>query len=249
MTDADPDLKADRALTRRGPPSPAAAHGAPGEAHGEARPGPTPEDELQAAEAAAMARLASMPGASLEYWASLDDESREQCYDQLATYYGGLLEEFRVSANQSVAQYLGFSRLGQRWRLWLIVLTGLLALLNVLATSWPDALDGKDVRGYISFAAAIYAVLLALGTNLESYSNFADKKLGARDSRELYLDAYREFEMLRLTHVYPFGYSPQGCFNFHLLYRQLVEKDVELRRKLKQLSETNERGAAGAKTR
>jgi hypothetical protein len=249
MTDADSDLKADRVQTRRGA-APAAPVGAPGGQPGDpARAGPTPDEEAQAAEAASMARLASMPGASIDYWTALDDDSRELCYNQLTLFYDDLLEEFRTSANQSVAQYLGYSRLGQRWRLSLIVLTGLLALLNVLATSWPDTLDGKDVRAYISFAAAIYAVLLALATNLESYSNYADKKLGARDSRELYLDAYREFEMLRLTHVYPFGYSAQGCFNFHALYRQLVEKDVELRRKLKQLSETSERTPAGAKTR
>jgi hypothetical protein len=106
MTDADPDLQADRVQPRRGALLPASGRGAPGEPHDDAR-GPSPAEEGQAAEAAAMAQLAAMPGASLEYWTSLDDESRERCYDQLATYYGGLLEEFRVSANQSVAQYLG----------------------------------------------------------------------------------------------------------------------------------------------
>jgi hypothetical protein len=88
----------------------------------------------------------------------------------------------------------------------------------------------------------VYAVILALLTNIESFYNYADKKISTRESRELYLDAYREFEMLRLTHVHPYGYSAQGCFNFNELYRRLVTKDVELRRKIMQLSTTRPGG-------
>lgn len=81
-------------------------------------------------------------------------------------------------------------------------------------------------------------MLLALATNIESFHNYADKKLSARDSRELFLDAYREFDMLRLTYVYPFKTTPQACANLNALYRRLVVKDAELRRKLKQLTTT-----------
>jgi hypothetical protein len=254
MTDADVDPNRfvdpmDRGVGRwregGGGPLPAGSPEPPGEREGGAGAGNAPPGQGQDFDAA---MGPTMSEASLEYWASLDEDSRQHVYDQLASYYGGLLEEFRVSANLSVAEYKNFSRLGQSWRYRMIVLTGGLALLNVLATSWPDKFfDGTVVRPALSFAAAIYAVLLALVTNLESYRNYADKKLGARDSRELFLDAYREFEMLRLTHVYPFGYSPQGCYNFHALYRRLVTKDVELRRKLKQLSTTDERSASAPK--
>lgn len=186
-----------------------------------------------------------IPDASLEYWAGQDDTTREQVCQQVDEYYETLLDEFRVSANQFVEQYKGDSKNGRRWRFWLIVLTGGLALLNVLASSWPDGPSSAQVRTYMTFAAAVYAVLLALATNIESFHNYADRKLSARESRELFLDAYREFEMLRLTYVYPFGYSPQGCFNLHALYRRLVAKDAELRRKLKQLTTTSDRASTG----
>lgn len=202
-------------------------------------PAATPASSAPAAGAAA-----PLPEVSLEYWASLDEDSRIHCYDQLRDFFDSQLEEFRISANQAVEEYRGFSRLAQDWRLVLVVLTSFLALLNVLASGWPEKLgDGPAVRAGLSFAAAIYAVLLALVTNLDSFLNYSEKKQTARESRELFLDAYREFEMLRLTYVYPFGYTPQGCVNFHELYRRLVAKDVELRRKHKQLSATGARGA------
>ena len=189
----------------------------------------------------------TIPDASLEYWLGLDEEVRSTACQQLDEYYETLLEEFRTGANVFVSQYNDNSDLGRRWRFWLILSTGGLALVNVLASSWPDAWDGGPVRGAMTFGAAIYAVLLALATNVESFHNYADKKLNARESRELFLDAYREFEMLRLTHVNPFGSTPQGCFNLHALYRRLVAKDVELRRKLKQLTVTGDRAPAGQK--
>ena len=189
-----------------------------------------------------------IPDATLEYWANQGDDARASACEQLDEYYETLLDEFRTSANEFVSQYKDNSDLGRWWRFWLILATGGLALVNVLASSWPDSLAGKDVRGWMTFGAAVYAVLLALATNVESFHNYADKKLSARESRELFLDAYREFEMLRLTHVNPFGSTPQGCFNFHALYRRLVAKDAELRRKLKQLTVTGDRAPAGQKS-
>lgn len=196
---------------------------------------------------AAAAGEASIPDASLEYWATLSDEAREEALGVIDDYYDTLLEEFVASANAFVVEYKGHAKLGRHWRFGLIVLTGGLALLNVLATSWPDDTPTRHIRADISFAAAVYAVLLALATNIESFHNYADKKLSARDSRELFLDAYREFDMLRLTYVYPFKTTPQACFNLNALYRRLVAKDAELRRKLKQLTTTGGPPAAGQK--
>ena len=217
---------------------------------------PGPADERGAAGAvvrtgrdqdAAAAGEASIPDASLEYWTTLGDDAREEALGLIDDYYDTLLDEFVASANAFVDEYKGHSKLARRWRFWLIVLTGGLALLNVLATSWPDATPTRYIRADISFAAAVYAVLLALATNIESFHNYADKKLSARDSRELFLDAYREFDMLRLTYVYPFKTTPQACFNLNALYRRLVAKDAELRRKLKQLTTTSGPAAAGQK--
>jgi len=176
---------------------------------------------------------------TLEYWSSMAEEDREKCHALIETYYQNLLEHFLENANGAVKDYTRYGRRGKQWRTLLIVLMGLLAVLNILATSWPAQWDPtKAHREYISFAAAIYASLLAMLANLESFFNFTDKKTSTRESRELYLDAFREFEMLRLVHVYPFGLEAQACFNFSRLYRRLVVKDLELRRKILQLTET-----------
>jgi len=175
--------------------------------------------------------------ATLAYWADLNEAERIKCYEAIERYFHNLLEDFRTNANEAVRSYSLYGALSKFWRVLLISLTGGLALLNVLATSWPA--DWNSVtKGTFSFFAAIYAVILALLTNVESFYNFADKKTSTRESRELYLDAYREFEMLRLTYVYPHGYDAHACFNFNELYRRLVLKDLELRRKIMNLSTT-----------
>ena len=180
-----------------------------------------------------------MAETTLEYWTSMDPDYREQCHKVIETYYQNLLEHFLKNANDAVEDHVRYGRMGRQWRTALIVLMGVLAVLNILATSWPERWDFTgDDRAYISFIAAIYASLLAMLANLESFFNFSDKKTSTRESRELYLDAFREFEMLRLVHVYPFGLEAQACFNFSRLYRRLVVKDLELRRKILQLSET-----------
>jgi hypothetical protein len=243
MPETDPDPPPPAApATDAGPPphGDAGDEAQPSEAATDGRPGCPPE--------AVTAGDVPIPDATLEYWAGQDDDARADACEQLNEYYETLLDEFRTSANEFVAQYKDNADLGRRWRFWLILLTGGLALVNVLASSWPDGWDGAQVRGCMTFGAAVYAVLLALATNVESFHNYADKKLSARDSRELFLDAYREFEMLRLTHVNPFGSTPQGCFNLHALYRRLVAKDAELRRKLKQLTVTGDRAPAGQKS-
>lgn len=152
-------------------------------------------------------------------------------------YFHNLLEDFRTNANDAVNSYSFYGSLSKNWRVSLICATGGLALLNVLATSWPDTWTYASKTTF-SFVAAIFAVMLALLTNIESFYNFTDKKTSTRESRELYLDAYREFEMLRLTYVYPYGYGPQACLNFNGIYRRLVVKDLELRRKIMIISTT-----------
>jgi hypothetical protein len=181
-----------------------------------------------------------LPAATLldttpEYWDSLSEDERIAYWQAIDVYFHNLLEDFRTNANAAVHEHERYGLLGQFSRVILICLTGGLALLNVLATNWPSGWMGVE-RVTFSFWAAIYAVLLALLTNVESFYNFPDRKSGSRESRELYLDAYREFESLRLTHVYPHGYSGQACFNFNILYQRLVTKDLELRRKIMSLS-------------
>jgi hypothetical protein len=177
--------------------------------------------------------------ATLEYWLSLTEDERIACHETIDNYYHNLLEDFRGNANDAVTSYGTYETRNKHWRLTLICMTGGLALLNVAATSLPEGWRwGTPLRLLFSFAAAIYAVILALLTNIESYLHYNDKRMTTRESRELYLDAYREFEMLRLLYVYPFGYDAQACYNFNTLYQRLVTKDLELRRKIMNVGTT-----------
>lgn len=180
--------------------------------------------------------------ATLEYWQQLTEDERMGSHKVIDSYYHHLLEDFRNNANDAVQGYATYEKRNKQWRLALICLTGGLALINVAATSFPDKW-GSSVRAILSFCAAIYAVILALFTNIESYLHYNEKKTATRESREMYLDAYREFEMLRLRYVYPYGCDAHACYNFNALYQRLVAKDVELRRKIMQVS-TTRTGAA-----
>lgn len=175
--------------------------------------------------------------ATLDYWESLEEETRITCHNTIDQYYHYLLEDFRRNANDAIGSYGTYDRRNKNWRLAMIGMTGGLAFVNVAATSFPDTWPhGKEMRLALGFAAALYAVVLALLTNVESFLHYNEKKSTSRESRELYLDAYREFEMLRLRYVYPYGYHAQACHNFNVLYQRLVTKDLELRRKIMQVS-------------
>ena len=171
----------------------------------------------------------------LEFWSSLSLDERVAYWNTTDQYFHALLEDFRTYANDAVNEYTTLGGRYARWRIWLIIATGGLAVCNVLATSGASA---EGFHKVMSGVAAVYAVLLALLTNIESFLNLGDKRTSIREARELYLDAYREFETLRLTYVYPYGYTAIACRNFSDLYRRLVARDAELRRKIMQRATT-----------
>jgi hypothetical protein len=185
--------------------------------------------------------------ADVEFWRSVAEEERKDFYETAQKFYHSTLEEFRNGANDSVKEFKKFRARNTKWRLTLIILTGGLAILNVLgANKWPlptNPATNVSANQVLSLMAAVYASILALLTTVEGFFKYPDQKATSRESRELYLDAYRTYEMLWLAKVYPFGYSPEGCFNASGLYRQLVSKDIELRRKMIGLTETQEKKA------
>ena len=184
----------------------------------------------------------------IEVWQTISENDRAEFYTTTQKFYHATLEEFRNGANDSVKNFKAFRHSHYKWRLSLICITGGLAALNVLvAYKWPqpaNPLTEVSVNQVLSLVAAVYASLLALLTAIESFLNYPDQKTTSRESRELYLDAYRTFEMLWLVRVYPFGYSPEGCLNAAGSYRQLVQKDIELRRKMIDLTETQGKPAS-----
>jgi len=187
--------------------------------------------------------LADVP---LEYWKGLDKEQVTYCYHKLQTYFGTLLEELRAQSNDAVAAYDQCVRRHHQWRLTIIVATALLAIINMTAagTTLTFTLGSREysLAAFCTVLAAYYAVMLTLLSNLESYLGYPERKASARETRELYLDAYRTFEAHRLTYILPYSITPQACHNYNILYVQLLAKELELRRKVLQRGTTQRSG-------
>jgi hypothetical protein len=185
------------------------------------------------------AMSANLLEASVEFWETVSDEDRSQFYDEIESFYRAILEEYRNGANAAAGEFKKIQRKNSKTRLILISLTGGLAVLNVLAAyKWPDVANanGISTNGILSLSAAIYASILAILANVESFLNYSDQKAGARETREIYLDNLRNLEALWLLKVDPFVHSPQGCYNAASAYRQLIGRDAELRRKIMSLT-------------
>ena len=76
-----------------------------------------------------------------------------------------------------------------------------------------------NASGKSRIVAAIAAAVLALLANLENFSNALERAQAYRESRELFLDAAREFERSWRMAVDPFYPDPEACVNAAELYR------------------------------
>lgn len=151
----------------------------------------TPEEGKPAEEGPLTSPRAANVGAPSEFQAggliepTLEELSRypdaaiANVFAQLDINYKALLNEFLDSANSFVDDHRKFKLKHNYWRVSLILLTGGLAILNILAArKW----DGATVFGAsLSWAdsvlpglAAVYAAVLAIFTNIEIYFNYAD---------------------------------------------------------------------------
>jgi hypothetical protein len=187
-------------------------------------------------------QLGGLIEATLEELSSYPDDAIENVFTQLDIKYKAVLKEFLDSANSFVDDHRRFKLKQNCWRVSLILLTGGLAILNILAArKWDGAtLFGASLSwadAVLPGLAAVYAAFLAIFTNIESYFNYADQKATSRLSRELFLDAYREYDAHWHTYVRPFGLRAQACYNAIILLRRVVTKDAEIRRKVKDVVE------------
>lgn len=178
-------------------------------------------------------------------WMEIDSEARMKLLAEIGEHYHGYLQELYMTAELCVKQFQKSSSAHRRWRRILIIGTGVLAILNLLATktgqSVADAFPVglKWLSGLVPFLpmiSAICAVILAILTNLESFYNWPERAQSFRESRELFLDANREFERVWAVYVRPQSDSPEAWSNAVELYKRLVAKDRELRSAFKELT-------------
>ena len=170
-----------------------------------------------------------------EMWISISSEVRIEQLSLLDSRYHQLLDEIYDSANLCVARHTSLSLMHSQWRKIVIVGTGVVAIVNILAAYKTS---GHNLFEHGSLVAAILAGTLAILVNLESFLNARERAQAYRESRELFLDVAREFDRRWDIYVRPLGEHPEACLNASELYRQLVAKDRELRGKFKELTKT-----------
>jgi len=179
---------------------------------------------------------------SLEDWESQDPQTVEQYYAQTESDFLSIVDSYRQQANDAVAAYRDAARSHGRWRFWMIIATGILALINVLAAVQLLKDGPQWIPALLSAAAAVYAGCITVAGNVENLLNWSERAAGFRESRELLLSQFREYSSKWVYYVEAYGKTPRACVNAGQLYRELVDSDQGLRQKLKQLTEVQGRG-------
>jgi hypothetical protein len=184
------------------------------------------------------------PGSNLmdlgaETWTGMNQEERFAFLETLDANYHRYVDEFYQLANDCVDRYDSASSHHNSWRRRIIVGTGIVAIINLLAANHSLSQWSNNI---LPISAAIAALGLTVLANLESFYNFADRAQAYRESRELFLDAAREFQRVWDVYVQPFGSEPHACANGVELYRRVVSNDRELRSKFKELTKTKDGG-------
>ena len=138
----------------------------------------------------------------------------------------------------------------RHWRIWIISLTGVLAVLNLLiAYATPAALDPALniafwllLSRYLPIATALFAAIVAIFATLEGFHKYRDRAQSFHEVRDLLLDAKEEYTMLWQVCVDPFGKEPAACINASRLYKNIVVKDRDLRSAVKKLTTFEDAG-------
>jgi hypothetical protein len=197
--------------------------------------------------------------ATVEYWRSegFTEEHWSAYVDaHIQPWHQLLIDEFRTSADTCVDRFQEYRRQHDRWRRLIIKTTGVVAILNGLAALVVGLDREIPIPGgtplpttWVSVAmaalAAVVASVLAILANLENFGNYIEQAHAHREARELYLDAAREAEYLWQSHVVAFSGRPEACFNARELYRRICERDRELRRKVKDLTQPRKGDGGG----
>jgi hypothetical protein len=189
------------------------------------------------------------PGANLlevesETWSAIESEQRVQLMGEMSSRYYRYLDELHTAANLCVERYQTYSSEHSRWRRMLIIGTGLIAIINLLAANSKIARWAVSDINIVPVTAAVAAIVLTILANLESYYNWANRAQAYRESRELFLDAAREFERAWNVYVRPFGDSPEAWANGVELYKRIAAKDRQLRSAFKELTKTENKSGS-----
>jgi Protein of unknown function (DUF4231) len=163
---------------------------------------------------------------SASVWSGMDVQQRSDLLTQLTTRYQGYLAELAEEADLCVERYQQFSESYKTWRIRIIVGTGIVAMANLLAANRTLS---NLTHNALPIVAAVLALALTILANLESFFNLPEKMRAYRESREMFLDAARDFERVWNVYVRPFTVDHEAWTNAVELHRRIVIRDRELR--------------------
>jgi hypothetical protein len=166
-------------------------------------------------------------------WADLPPERRQEFIERTFADYQSLIREILMRTHTV-------------WRWIVIVSTGTIALVNILASHLNSQNPPSKWSTGVSVAASAFAVIVTIVATLEGFTNAAERAQGYRESREMFVDIRREFAAAWETYVLPLKDSPEACANAAELHRRLIAADRELRARFKNL--TMARQEHGGKT-
>jgi hypothetical protein len=195
------------------------------------RPKTTPSSETTG-------NLGGLVVPSDKFWSGISNQQRIVLLQEFDARYQQQLDELYAAANLCVERYEGLSSGHMYWRRLVIVGTSVVALANLFAANRSLAIKAPNL---VPMIAAVIAVVLALLANLESFLNYSERAQAYRESRDLFLDAARDYDRLWDIYVRPFGSEPEACLNATELYRRIVISDKDLRGKFKELTKTEKK--------
>lgn len=152
-----------------------------------------------------------------EWLAAQDKEERLKAISDEFDRLRGQAEttaEFAQNAEAKLIFGRGF------WKLTLIILTGVIALINLLASSYPD-------QHYLPLFSAAVAVTLATLANIDSFLEYPRR---AKENGDLYRnlrDASFRYACLHATYVEPMGitYSAyKNAFSLNIDFCNTIEQ-------------------------
>jgi hypothetical protein len=177
-------------------------------------------------------------------WLDTPSEQQMELLNDIKSKYFRYVEELYVTANLCVDKFEDCSGNYLFWRRMVILGTGVVAIVNLLAThnrkrETPDGTWITYAEMLLPSIAAICALVLSIFANLESFYNWSDKAQVYRESRELFLDAGREFERAWDVYVRPHFDNYEAWKNSVELYRRVTVKDRELRGAFRELTKSD----------
>ncbi len=179
----------------------------------------------------------------VDTWSAMKAEERLAFRNTLDASYYRYVDEFYQLANDCVERYDAATSRHALWRRRVIVGTGIVAIINLLAANYSLSQWSKNI---LPITAAMAALALTVFANLESFYNFSARAQAYRESRELFLDAARESQLVWEVYVQPFDDQARACANGAELYRRVIAVDRDLRSKFKELTKTKDGGKGAA---